>query len=122
MPDLLAAQRILAPGRRVPFSCVLKASVTEHTRDVNSRVSLKKSPAEWKARTSEHRVTFITSASADAILGIGVELTSTRLKDDHNDFVGMTAVPREITERKRRGDEIQCLNASLNLQVSERTW
>jgi PAS domain S-box-containing protein len=52
---------------------------------------------------------------------VDVELTSTRLADATGRFLGMSVVLRDITERKRRDEEIRQLNASLSEQVAIRT-
>lgn len=53
---------------------------------------------------------------------IAVELTATQLVDgEGGPFLGMSVILRNITERKRREEEIRRLNASLNAQVAERT-
>jgi PAS domain S-box-containing protein len=52
---------------------------------------------------------------------IQVELTATGLSDDQWAFIGKSVILRDITDRKRREEEIQRLNASLNQQVDERT-
>ena len=51
---------------------------------------------------------------------IEVELTATRL-DDGDRFTGMSVIMRDVTERRRREDEIRRLNASLSEQVKART-
>jgi PAS domain S-box-containing protein len=50
-----------------------------------------------------------------------VELTATYLSDDANQSLGMSVILRDVTERKRREEEIRRLNASLSEQVAERT-
>lgn len=52
---------------------------------------------------------------------VNVELTATRLYDDHGDSVGMSVILRDITNRKQREEEIRRLNENLNIQVAERT-
>ena len=52
---------------------------------------------------------------------IAVELTATHLIDEAGQYIGMSIVLRDVTERIRRGQEIRQLNASLNEQVAERT-
>ncbi|MBI5653829.1 MAG: PAS domain S-box protein [Chloroflexi bacterium] len=52
---------------------------------------------------------------------VQVELTATRLADTPGENLGMSVILRDITERKRRDDEIQRLNANLSEQVGERT-
>jgi PAS domain S-box-containing protein len=52
---------------------------------------------------------------------VNVELTATRLNDDHGDSAGMSVILRDITNRKQREEEITRLNENLNLQVAERT-
>lgn len=52
---------------------------------------------------------------------IDVEMTATSLRDDENNPIGMSIVLRDITNRKRREEEIRRLNASLNQQVADRT-
>jgi PAS domain S-box-containing protein len=50
-----------------------------------------------------------------------VELTATYLSDETNQSLGMSVIVRDVTERKRRDEEIRQLNASLSEQVAERT-
>lgn len=50
-----------------------------------------------------------------------VELTATHLTDETGQFIGMSVILRDVTERRRREQEIRRLNASLNEQVAERT-
>ncbi len=50
-----------------------------------------------------------------------VELTATHLTDEIGQRLGMSVILRDITERKRREEEIRRLNASLTEQVAERT-
>ncbi len=52
---------------------------------------------------------------------LDVDLTATRLSDAAGKCQGMSIILREATERKRRNDEIQRLNTSLNKQIAERT-
>ena len=52
---------------------------------------------------------------------VAVELTATRLASDPGENLGMSVILRDVTERKRRADEIQQLNANLSNQVAERT-
>ncbi len=52
---------------------------------------------------------------------VAVELTATHLTDEAGQSLGMSVILRDVTERKRRDDEIRQLNASLNEQVAERT-
>lgn len=52
---------------------------------------------------------------------VNVELTATELTDDQGKPVGMSVILRDVTNRKRREEEIRRLNQSLNLQVAERT-
>ena len=52
---------------------------------------------------------------------VSVELTATRLAGDPGENLGMSVILRDVTERKRRDDEIQRLNANLSEQVAERT-
>lgn len=52
---------------------------------------------------------------------IDVELTATNLNDDQGHSIGMSVILRDITNRKRREEEIRRLNSSLNQQVAERT-
>jgi PAS domain S-box-containing protein len=50
-----------------------------------------------------------------------VELTATDLTNDQGQSIGISVILRDISDRKRREEEIQSLNASLNRQVAERT-
>lgn len=50
-----------------------------------------------------------------------VDLTATHLTDETGQSLGMSVILRDITDRKRREEEIRRLNASLNEQVAERT-
>lgn len=50
-----------------------------------------------------------------------VELTATRLTDEAGRAIGMSVILRDVTDRKRREQEIRRLNANLNEQVAERT-
>ena len=50
-----------------------------------------------------------------------VELTMTRVDDDPSASAGISVIARDITERKRREEDIRRLNVSLNEQVGERT-
>ncbi|HEY4667654.1 MAG TPA: ATP-binding protein [Anaerolineales bacterium] len=50
-----------------------------------------------------------------------VELTATQLTDEQGRPFGISVILRDIGERKRREQEIQRLNASLNQEVAERT-
>ena len=52
---------------------------------------------------------------------ITVELTATLLTGEAREPLGMSVILRDITDRKRREEEIRQLNASLNAQVAERT-
>ncbi|MFQ5617013.1 MAG: ATP-binding protein [Anaerolineales bacterium] len=52
---------------------------------------------------------------------IDVELTATFLTSDHGQLSGMSIILRDITNRKRREEEIRRLNASLNEQMAART-
>jgi PAS domain S-box-containing protein len=52
---------------------------------------------------------------------VTVELTATFLSDETNQPLGMSVILRDVTERKRREEEIRRLNASLSEQVAERT-
>ncbi|MEK7439873.1 MAG: ATP-binding protein [Chloroflexota bacterium] len=52
---------------------------------------------------------------------VAVELTATHLTDDGGQSIGMSVILRDVTERKRREQEIRRLNTSLNEQVAERT-
>jgi PAS domain S-box-containing protein len=50
-----------------------------------------------------------------------VELTATNLTDLDGAPMGTSVIMRDVTSRKKREQEIQRLNASLNLTVAERT-
>ena len=50
---------------------------------------------------------------------VSVELTATRLENDHGELSGMSVVLRDITLRKRREEETRRLNARLNQQAEE---
>jgi PAS domain S-box-containing protein len=52
---------------------------------------------------------------------VAVELTATRLADEAERYLGLSVILRDITDRKRREEEIRRLNASLMEQVAERT-
>jgi PAS domain S-box-containing protein len=52
---------------------------------------------------------------------VTVELTATFLSDEANQPLGMSVILRDVTERKRRDEEIRRLNANLSEQVAERT-
>ncbi len=52
---------------------------------------------------------------------VTVELTATFLSDETDQPLGMSVILRDVTERKRRDEEIRRLNASLSEQVAERT-
>ena len=52
---------------------------------------------------------------------VTVELTATALTDEARQPLGMSVILRDVTERKRREEEIRRLNASLSDQVAERT-
>lgn len=52
---------------------------------------------------------------------VNVELTATLLTNDYDKPVGMSIILRDITNRKRREEEIRRLNASLNEQMAART-
>jgi len=52
---------------------------------------------------------------------VAVELTATSLNDESGKPFGISVILRDITERKRREEEIRRLNASLMEQVAERT-
>jgi PAS domain S-box-containing protein len=49
------------------------------------------------------------------------EWTNTPLRDERGTFMGMLAMVQDITERRRREDEIRELNADLEQRVAERT-
>ncbi len=52
---------------------------------------------------------------------ITVELTATHLTDEMGQELAIAVILRDVTERKRREEEIRRLNASLREQVAERT-
>ncbi|MBF8285979.1 MAG: hypothetical protein HW378_4894, partial [Anaerolineales bacterium] len=52
---------------------------------------------------------------------VAVELTATRLADEAERYLGLSVILRDITDRKRREEEIRRLNANLMEQVAERT-
>ncbi len=52
---------------------------------------------------------------------VAVELILTDLIDEAGQSVGMSVILRDVTERKRREEEIRRLNTSLSEQVAERT-
>lgn len=52
---------------------------------------------------------------------VQVELTATRLAEVPGENLGLSVILRDVTERKRRDDEIQRLNVNLSEQVAERT-
>lgn len=52
---------------------------------------------------------------------VAVELTATQLTGELGQWLGMSVILRDVTERQRRDQEIRRLNASLNEQVAERT-
>ncbi len=52
---------------------------------------------------------------------VAVELTATHFTDEAGRYVGMSVILRDITDRKRREEEIRRLNANLMEQVAERT-
>jgi len=52
---------------------------------------------------------------------VHVDLTAIQLTSDSGDPAGMLIILRDISQRKRREEEIQRLNESLNAQVAERT-
>lgn len=52
---------------------------------------------------------------------VAVDLTVTQLADEAGRSLGMSVILRDITERKRREEEIRRLYATLSEQVAERT-
>ncbi len=52
---------------------------------------------------------------------VAVELTATHLTDENGQYLGMSVILRDITERKRREEEIRRLNANLQAQVAAQT-
>jgi PAS domain S-box-containing protein len=52
---------------------------------------------------------------------VAVELTATALPEDEGTPLEVALILRDITDRKRREEEIRRLNANLNEQVSQRT-
>ncbi len=52
---------------------------------------------------------------------IDVDLTATQMSDDAGQYVGMSIILREATDRKRRDEEIRRLNANLNREIAART-
>jgi PAS domain S-box-containing protein len=61
-----------------------------------------------------------TSRDADG-RAVAVELTATQLTDERGQWLGISVILRDVTERQRREQEIRRLNTSLNEQVAERT-
>jgi PAS domain S-box-containing protein len=64
-----------------------------------------------------HETTCLNAAGVEVI----IDLTATHLVDEDGKSFGVSIILRDITERKRREEEIRRLNASLNEQVAERT-
>ncbi|HZY43807.1 MAG TPA: ATP-binding protein, partial [Anaerolineae bacterium] len=52
---------------------------------------------------------------------LAIELTATRLTDEQSQPIGMSVILRDVTERKRREEEIYRLNTNLSEQVADRT-
>ncbi len=52
---------------------------------------------------------------------IAVDLTGTSLSNAQGEYCGISIIMRDITHRKQREEDIKQLNASLNMQVAERT-
>ena len=52
---------------------------------------------------------------------VAVDVTVTPLTDEAGQWLGMSVILRDITERKHREEEIRRLNTSLSEQVAERT-
>jgi PAS domain S-box-containing protein len=52
---------------------------------------------------------------------VAVELTATRLGGDDERPAGMSVILRDVSDRKRREEEIRSLNATLSQQVADRT-
>ena len=53
---------------------------------------------------------------------VTVELTATHLTDEPGEDLAMSVILRDVTERKRRDEEIRRLNTNLREQVVERTY
>jgi PAS domain S-box-containing protein len=72
-----------------------------------------------------HQVGFVRGHETHCLTAAGieviVELTATHLADDDGKQLGTSIILRDITDRKRRDEEIRRLNARLNDQVAERT-
>ncbi len=64
-----------------------------------------------------HETTCLNTAGVRVI----VDLTATHLVNEDGRSFGISLILRDITERKRREEEIRHLNANLNEQVAERT-
>ncbi len=64
-----------------------------------------------------HETTCLNAAGVE----VTVDLTATHLIDEDGKSQGVSMILRDITERRRREEEIRRLNASLNEQVTERT-
>lgn len=52
---------------------------------------------------------------------VAVELTATLLTGENGQYLGMSVILRDVTERRRREEEIRRLNASLQAHVAEQT-
>ena len=64
-----------------------------------------------------HETTCLNTAGVRVM----VDLTATHLVNEDGRSFGMSLILRDVTERKRREEEIRRLNANLNEQVAERT-
>jgi len=72
-----------------------------------------------------HQVGFLRGHETTCLNAMGnevtVDLTATHLVDEDGKSLGVSMILRDITERRRREEEIRRLNTNLNEQVAERT-